>query len=203
MVASLVWLIDSIRRNRSQVYKSLFSGLLDFSHARELFSPFLEERHRHYVAELVQKGEEASCVHYMRAIAIGASIRATVESFMNHEEELLQGRMEQSLIDSSELSAALDGLYKYAIENVYQAREVIEVEAMGYKVLGELIDFFMEWVNHPASGQSKKIAIMLQGTKLPKDDAGREARLTHMLDYLSGMTDSFALETYRKLTGIL
>ncbi|MFR2949306.1 MAG: hypothetical protein ACLTNK_08230 [Akkermansia muciniphila] len=24
-----------------------------------------------------------------------------------------------------------------------------------------------------------------------------------MLDYISGMTDSFALETYRKLTGIL
>ena len=139
----------------------------------------------------------------MRAIAIGASIQAAVNSFMDHEEELLQGRMEQSLIDSSTLSAALDGLYRYAMENVYQAREVIEVEAMGYKVLGELIDFFMEWVNNPASGQSKKVAIMLQGAKLPKDDAGRDARLTHMLDYLSGMTDSFALETYRKLTGIL
>lgn len=94
-------------------------------------------------------------------------------------------------------------MYQYAIENVYQAREVIEVEAMGYKVLGELIDFFMEWVNHPSSGQSKKVAIMLQGTGLPKDDEGKDARLAHMLDYISGMTDSFALETYRKLTGIL
>ena len=122
---------------------------------------------------------------------------------MKHEEELLQGSMDQSLIDRSELAALLNGLYQYAIENVYQAREVIEVEAMGYKVLGELIDFFMEWVNHPSSGQSKKVAIMLQGTGLPKDDEGKDARLAHMLDYISGMTDSFALETYRKLTGIL
>ena len=122
---------------------------------------------------------------------------------MKHEEELLQGSMDQSLIDRSELAAPLNGLYRYAIENVYQAREVIEVEAMGYKVLGELIDFFMEWVNHPSSGQSKKVAIMLQGTGLPKDDEGKDARLAHMLDYISGMTDSFALETYRKLTGIL
>ena len=122
---------------------------------------------------------------------------------MKHEEELLQGSMDQSLIDRSELAAPLNGLYQYAIENVYQAREVIEVEAMGYKVLGELIDFFMEWVNHPSSGQSKKVAIMLQGTGLPKDDEGKDARLAHMLDYISGMTDSFALETYRKLTGIL
>ena len=202
-LAYLMEAADDICYRIADIEDGFFSGLLDFSDTRELFSPFLEERHRHYVAELVQKGEEASCVHYMRAIAIGASIRAAVDSFMNHEEELLKGRMEQSLIDSSDLSAALDGLYKYAIENVYRAREVIEVEAMGYKVLGELIDFFMEWVNHPSSKQSGKIAIMLQGTKLPKDDAGRNARLTHMLDYLSGMTDSFALETYRKLTGIL
>lgn len=123
--------------------------------------------------------------------------------FVNHEEDLLQGRMEQSLIDSSELSAPLNGLYQYAIKNVYQAREVIEVEAMGYKVLGELIDFFMEWVNHPSSGQSQKIAIMLQGTDVPQNNGGEAARLAHMLDYISGMTDSFALETYRKLTGIL
>ena len=202
-LAYLMEAADDICYRIADIEDGFFSGLLNFRDTRELFTPFLEERHRHYVAELVQKGEEASCVHYMRAIAIGASIRAAVESFMNHEEELLEGRMEQSLIDSSDLSAALDGLYKYAMENVYQATEVIEVEAMGYKVLGELIDFFMEWVNHPSSGQSRKIAIMLQGTKLPKDDAGRNARLTHMLDYLSGMTDSFALETYRKLTGIL
>jgi len=118
---------------------------------------------------------------------------------MKHEEVLLQGSMDQSLIDRSELAAPLNGLYQYAIENVYQAREVIEVEAMGYKVLGELIDFFMEWVNHPSSGQSKKVAIMLQGTGLPKDDEGKDARLAHMLDYISGMTDQYSLETFREL----
>ena len=73
---------------------------------------------------------------------------------------------------------------------------------MGYKVLGELIDFFMEWVDNPGSGQARKVAILLQGTLLPADEESREKRLIHMLDYISGMTDSFALETYRKLTGI-
>ena len=131
----------------------------------------------------------------MRALAIGKSIQSAVDSFVNHEEDLLQGRLEQSLIGSSELAAPLNGLYQYAIKNVYQA--------MGYKVLGELIDFFMEWVNHPSSGQSQKIAIMLQGTGVPRNNGGKAARLAHMLDYISGMTDSFALETYRKLTGIL
>ena len=44
---------------------------------------------------------------------------------------------------------------------------------------------------------------MLQGIDVPQNNGGEAARLAHMLDYISGMTDSFALETYRKLTGIL
>ncbi len=202
-LAYLMEAADDICYRIADIEDGYFSGLLDFGHTRDLFSPFLTGKQLDYVRDLEEKEEKDSCIHYMRALAIGRSIQAAVDSFTSHEEELLQGSMEQSLIDSSELAAPLNGLYQYAIKNVYQAREVIEVEAMGYKVLGELIDFFMEWVDHPSSGQARKVAIMLQGTKLPRDDEGRNARLTHMLDYISGMTDSFALETYRKLTGIL
>ena len=202
-LAYLMEAADDICYRIADIEDGYFSGILDFEPTRDLFSPFLTESQLCYVRELEKKDEKESCIHYMRALAIGRSIQSAVDSFMKHEEELLQGSMDQSLIDRSELAAPLNGLYQYAIENVYQAREVIEVEAMGYKVLGELIDFFMEWVNHPSSGQSKKVAIMLQGTGLPKDDEGKDARLAHMLDYISGMTDSFALETYRKLTGIL
>lgn len=202
-LAYLMEAADDICYRIADIEDGYFSGILDFDHARDLFSPFLTDSQLDDVRKLEEKDERDSCVHYMRAIAIGASIRAAVDSFMNHEEKLLQGKMDQSLIDSSELAGPLNELYRYAIKNVYQAREVIEVEAMGYKVLGELIDFFMEWVEHPSSGQSKKIAIMLQGTGLPQHDRGKDARLAHMLDYISGMTDSFALETYRKLTGIL
>lgn len=194
---------DDICYRIADIEDGYFSGLLDFASTKDLFSPFLTESQLCYVRELEAKEEKDSCIHYMRALAIGKSIQSAVDSFVNHEEDLLQGRLEQSLIDSSELAAPLNGLYQYAIKNVYQAREVIEVEAMGYKVLGELIDFFMEWVNHPSSGQSQKIAIMLQGTGVPRNNGGKAARLAHMLDYISGMTDSFALETYRKLTGIL
>ena len=202
-LAYLMEAADDICYRIADIEDGYFSGILDFEPTRDLFSPFLTESQLCYVRELEKKDEKESCIHYMRALAIGRSIQSAVDSFMKHEEELLQGSMDQSLIDRSELAAPLNGLYRYAIENVYQAREVIEVEAMGYKVLGELIDFFMEWVNHPSSGQSKKVAIMLQGTGLPKDDESKGARLAHMLDYISGMTDSFALETYRKLTGIL
>ncbi|MFR2949307.1 MAG: hypothetical protein ACLTNK_08235 [Akkermansia muciniphila] len=139
---------DEICSRIADLEDGYFSGLLDFASTRDLFSPFLTESQLCYVRELEAKEEKDSCIHYMRALAIGKSIQSAVDSFVNHEEDLLQGRLEQSLIDSSELAAPLNGLYQYAIKNVYQAREVIEVEAMGYKVLGELIDFFMEWVNH-------------------------------------------------------
>lgn len=202
-LAYLMEAADDVCYRIADIEDGYFSGILDFDHTRDLFSPFLTETQLDYVRDLEEQEEYDSCIHYMRALAIGRSIRAAVDSFTAHEELLLRGQLEKSLIDCSELAEPLDRLYRDAIRNVYQARDVIQVEAMGYKVLGELIDFFMEWVKHPNSGQSRKAAILLQGSTLPKDDAGREARLTHMLDYISGMTDSFALETYRKLAGIL
>ena len=120
-----------------------------------------------------QKEEKDSCIHYMRALAIGKSIQSAVDSFVNHEEDLLQGRLEQSLIDSSELAAPLNGLYQYAIKNVYQAREVIEVEAMGYKVLGELIDFFMEWLTIHPPANPKKSPSCFRVPAYPGTTAGR------------------------------
>ncbi|PNC05885.1 dGTP triphosphohydrolase [Akkermansia muciniphila] len=205
-LAYLMEAADDICYRIADIEDGYFSGILDFNHVRKLFSPFLTKKELQYMKDLIQKKEESSCVHYMRALAINKSIDAVVKTFIMYEEDLLQGKMAKSLIETSKLADSLKKLYDDAKENVYQSWEVIQVEAMGYKVLGELIDFFMEWVNNPTSGQSKKVAILLQAAKVFKDNEGREARearLTHMLDYISGMTDSFALETYRKLTGIL
>lgn len=193
---------DDICYRIADIEDGFFSRILRFDHVMELFHPFLTPSQREYAEDLAVRREEDSCVHYMRALAIGRSIRAVVEGFKAYEDRLLDGSMEKSLIDVSELAGPLDRLYKDAIRDVYQTQDVIQVEAMGYKVLGELIDFFMEWVDNPGSGQARKVAILLQGTLLPADEESREKRLIHMLDYISGMTDSFALETYRKLTGI-
>lgn len=202
-LAFLMEAADDICYRIADIEDGFFSGILQFGHVMELFSPFLSDSEKEKAEGLAAKKEKDSCVHYMRALAIGRSIQSAVGSFKEHEPRLLEGSVEDSLIDLSDLAAPLDRLYRDAIRDVYQALDVIQVEAMGYKVLGELIDFFMEWVDNPGSGQARKVAILLQGTHLPKDDESREMRLVHMLDYISGMTDSFALETYRKLTGIL
>ena len=201
-LAFLMEAADDICYRIADIEDGFFSRILRFDHVMELFHPFLTPSQREYAEDLAVRREEDSCVHYMRALAIGRSIRAVVEGFKAYEDRLLDGSMEKSLIDVSELAGPLDRLYKDAIRDVYQTQDVIQVEAMGYKVLGELIDFFMEWVDNPGSGQARKVAILLQGTLLPADEESREKRLIHMLDYISGMTDSFALETYRKLTGI-
>jgi len=201
-LAFLMEAADDICYRIADIEDGFFSRILRFDHVMELFHPFLTPSQREYAEDLAVRREEDSCVHYMRALAIGRSIRAVVEGFKAYEDRLLDGSMEKSLIDVSELAGPLDRLYKDAIRDVYQTQDVIQVEAMGYKVLGELIDFFMEWVDNPGSGQARKVAILLQGTLLPADEESRKKRLIHMLDYISGMTDSFALETYRKLTGI-
>lgn len=62
---------DDICYRIADIEDGYFSGLLDFAPTRDLFSPFLTESQLCYVRELEAKEEKDSCIHYMRAIAIG------------------------------------------------------------------------------------------------------------------------------------
>jgi len=55
-------------------------------------------------------------------------------------------------------------------------------------------------VENPSSAKGKKIELAIHGENF--SNAPKEARLLHLLDTVSGMTDSFALATYRRLHGI-
>lgn len=198
--AYLMEAADDICYRIADIEDGYFSGLLSFEYTESLYKPFLKDDELERVKDLIEKKEKDSCVHYMRALAIGSSISAVVESFKSNEKSLLRGELNKSLIDYSKLATPLNDLYEGAKKYVYQSKDVIQVEAMGYKVLGELIDFFMKWVKDPSSGISEKIAIILHGKDL--ESRSENDRLIHMIDYVSGMTDSFALETYRKLIGI-
>jgi dGTPase len=85
----------------------------------------------------------------------------------------------------------------------------VQIEAAGYEVLGGLLDVFMSAVNDLAScgkkaaRRSEKLAQLLPVECV---DAAREAgpylRLMRMLDFVSGMTDSYAVSLYKKVRGI-
>ena len=92
---------------------------------------------------------------------------------------------------------------------MYSYKSVIEREAEGDEVIGGLLDIFIKAVNEVAEGKlstkNKSIVQLLPIQYLNKDSkvgSNLYNRLLRVTDYVSGMTDSFAISLFRRIKGI-
>ncbi len=87
------------------------------------------------------------------------------------------------------------------MERVYNHRKVVEIEIAGYQILGSLLEIFCDAVLHPQTGLSKKV-IRLVPNQYMTSSGDDYTKIMSVLDFVSGMTDVYALETYRIIKGI-
>ena len=87
----------------------------------------------------------------------------------------------------------------------------MEIEAAGYEVLGGLLDVFVSALNdlaeHPksASPRSKTLLLLVPEENLGPNrepDPDPYLRVMRMLEFVAGMTDSYAVALYKKVRGI-
>lgn len=139
---------------------------------------------------------------YFRSCVINALERACVRIFIEHEQEILEGTFKGSLIDN--LPPTLHQAYmrceSVAKSKIYRCREVTDIDLAGYRIIYTLLGLITDAVMSPDKAYSQ---LLLQQIPSQYDvRAGRIGdRLMAMLDYLSGMTDIYALDLYRKING--
>ncbi|MDG4551769.1 MAG: deoxyguanosinetriphosphate triphosphohydrolase [Candidatus Contendobacter sp.] len=150
-------------------------------------------------------------IEYLRAKAIGAIIEQAHQCFMAHEEAILAGAFTDELLDIIPAADAMRALKDCGEKQVYVSRPVVEVEAAGFEVLGGLLEAFMGTVvdiaDHGPNASSKSrmlihlIPEQFAGPgRQPSADPYRRALA--ITDFVSGMTDSYAVTLFKKLTGI-
>lgn len=150
-------------------------------------------------------------IEYLRAKAINKMIFEVVDVFIEHESELLDGSFDKALADLIPSAKCLNDIISLSRKKAYSAREVIEIETAGFEVLGHLIESFLVASNEIAdidkkpSAKSKKVYQLLPekfsgSDGKPSDSA--YTRVINITDYISGMTDSFAVSLYKKMSGI-
>lgn len=139
---------------------------------------------------------------YLRSCVINALERSAVHVFVAAEAAILQGRFHGSLIDHlpPRQSEAYRACQEVAMGRIYRCREVTDVDLAGYRIIYTLLELFSEAVMAPTKAYSQ---LLLQQVP-PQYEVGarREGeRLMAVLDFLSGMTDVYALDLYRKING--
>ena len=149
-------------------------------------------------------------LEYLRAKAIGRLLESAAGVFLENEERILDGRFDEELLDQSPLAVPLQAVLRVAKEHIYVARPALEIETAGFEVLGGLLSLFVTAVE-AAAGFGRLTArerMLLQ--LLPEQflghggepDTDPYVRLLQVADFVAGMTDSYAVDLYRKLKGI-
>ncbi|GJL51445.1 MAG: dGTPase [Nitrospirales bacterium] len=149
-------------------------------------------------------------VSFLRAKAISTLVRQVVECFLQKEEEILCGNFDDNLIKYIPCSQNLNEISNIEKNEIFAAKDVLEVEIPGFAVLGGLLDAFSCAVNDLAENQwpsskSKAFVKLLPSQYLgsggePSQDS--YTRLLQITDYVSGMTDSYAVSLYKQVSGI-
>ncbi len=180
--------------------------LLSYAETEELLLGFFdtdarEAIRRRLVEEDVTDVNEK--VVYMRACVVGALERACVDTFVEHEQEILAGEFQGSLI--KHIAAPLRDAYKRCSEvskaKIYHSKPVLDVELSGYKIMETLMEALVGAAVHPEKFHSQQLIRRFSG-QYDIHNPSLEKRIMAVIDYISGMTDVYALDIYQKINGI-
>ncbi|WP_240432898.1 dGTP triphosphohydrolase [Taibaiella koreensis] len=185
-------------------------GITSLEKIQELFLPFFKEETGYnnfeaVSAQLQRINDPNQKVQYIRAVWIGLMVQQLAGLFMQHETQLLSGTLEHSLMDLLPASylALLEEVNTYSYRNVYNHKPVVEIEIAGYHIIGALLKEFVGAVLQPERSKSfKLLQLISQQFPISKDEGALYSNLQSVVDYLSGMTDLYAIDLYRKMTGI-
>ena len=143
-------------------------------------------------------------ISYLRALAIGSLINDAVRVFIENEEAILAGKFPYALTDKSKYKAQMDDIIKLSVKNIYQSREVIEKEIVGYQIIQTLLDKFISAMNNKFNGTASNYDQLILKMLPEKHNLEKENlydRLLHICHFVSMLTDGNALELFETING--
>ena len=126
-----------------------------------------------------------------------------VKTFVEHETEILDGTFKGSLIMNitEPQREAYRRCSEVSYKKIYHSKPVLDVELSGYKIMETLMRTFISAAVHPEKFHSQQLMNRFSSQyDIHSDDL--ETRIMAVLDYISGMTDVYALDIYQKISGI-
>lgn len=177
--------------------------LLTTEETKALLMGFMNERKKERAEDVFRVVSDTNeQIAYLRSTVVGMLIDACTKVFMENETEILEGAFEGSLIKrmAPTLYHAYNHCAEVAFTRIYRAKDVLDVELAGYRVISTLIELMIEAVTHPERAYSR-LLINRMANQYETDAPTLYGKLQAVLDYISGMTDVYALDLYRKING--
>ncbi len=170
---------------------------------KELLMSYFDETKRARTEKTFQIVSDVNeQIAYLRSSVIGLLIRECTQVFLQNEEKILAGEFEGSLIKhiSEHPAKAYKRCEETSAKKIYRSRDVLDIELAGFRVISTLLELMTDAVTSPEKAYSELLINRVSSQYHIKSPILYE-RIQAVLDYISGMTDVFALDLYRKING--
>lgn len=157
----------------------------------------------------LERHEKGDVISYLRAKAIGALIKQTVEAFKRNLQEIMTGTFNGNLMKKIDSSSDIKTMMDWCRIRLFKDRDVLQAELAGFEVIHRLLEIFttalrekehVEEIGSEMAPRNQKIVELLEQSTQLRDE--RYDWLICATDYISGMTDRYAVDLYRRLSGI-
>lgn len=176
---------------------------VSFEQAHALLWPIAFPDGQQASASYRQLDDDEGRVEYLRARAIGNLVRAALAVFEEHYDAIMAGRFEHDLAGRSRFAPQLKEIAALSRERIYATPSVLQIEAAGFEILGGLLEKIVPALATPVDERSpvhRKI-VQIVPRQFTRGASAYE-RLLGATDFISSMTDTYALKLFRRLNGI-
>ncbi len=175
--------------------------ILGYQEVEELLIPLCNDPK---MAERLAEIEDADAkVGYLRARSINTLVWQCADLFYKEQQAILDGSFNASLMDliDEPYRSVMKKIAGVSVKKIYNYSSVVQIEVAGYKVMGGLLEEFIPAYLEHSSGYHRKLVELIPKQFLTRNDDAY-SKIQTILDFVSGMTDLYAVELFRKIKGI-
>ena len=180
--------------------------LLTTSETIELLLGFFsDERKERRMQHMSQIADENEKIAYLRSCVVGVLVDECVNAFADAEGQILNGDFHLSLVKSMspQVLSAYKQCEKVSVERIYKSQPVVDIEIAGFNIIYTLIDRLIKATFHPSKAYSEQLLRRAPAQYGLKEESYTPyKKIMAVLDYVSSMTDIYALDLYQKITGM-
>lgn len=178
--------------------------ILSTREAIELLLGFFDYHRQEHITGVMQNiGDKNEKIAYLRSCVIGELVKEAAAAFLTGEQEMLAGTYTGCIIDhiGEQARRGYEACTRVAYSKIYCAANVVDIELAGNRIITFLMEKLIEAVRYPERNYSQLLL-----NKFPEQYEVNAptlfGKIQAVIDHVSGMTDVYALDLYRKLHGM-
>lgn len=164
---------------------------------------FAPERRARMEARMASVADPNEKISYLRSCVIGALVTACADAFADNEDAILAGTFAGPLLSHIPETErrGFEACNALSWAKIYRSPDVVDIELAGNRIITELMERLVDAVRRPNLNYS---GLLLSQVPQQYDVHAPTlyGKIQAVVDHVSGMTDVYALDLFRKLNGM-